>query len=1665
MSSLFSLYREALPPSVITHAVAASLTAPGARNLVVAKSTVLEVYNVVETDEEAPETANGEPSNGHGGVIFDADVGGPAAGRALAGEGEKEVNPTRRGARLELLVHKKLHGVITSLGVVRTAVGAGAEDRDSILLSFADAKLSLLEWQPGTHDLVTVSIHYYEREELKSDSKTPHAPKIRTDPSNRCAVMQVYGDKLAVVPFKQSDFGGAGATLAGKHPFYPSFVVPFTQIDSKIRHVIDIAFLDGYFEPTLAILYEPLPTWTARVAARYDTVSLVVVSLDLSRRSFPVLFHHPRLPYNSFALHPLPVAVGGVLVLSPNGLVHADQTSLPGTSVGVNPYWGAEENNEGGMDVGPPSRYGPAVVPPGPLRMEPNALYRAPNMTVGYEGLGIAFAGGFAVQADPDTLLLCTREGELVRVEMVGNEDAGRGWGRRKGGVRRFVVERCGVRVRGVPAVACAVGEIVRSGREGFVFAALRDADPVLFRFYEAEDGDGSGAGKRRAAEAEAPQAKRLKVAGDADADDDLYGDDGAPSAAAAPQTNGVGDHALEGASRLRFYAAANLTSVGPLKDIILSAPTWWPSSALRPSDQVFPYAPQVPRRDMELLACSGSDDTSGTLITLRENVAPVIIGSMADIGFKVKEMWSVRGPVAPALPEGMSKGAMDAERYHKYLVMSGERRKEKVTLVMDASGEELVFTDREKFFREGATVDVDTVLSGTLIVQVHTAGVLVLDIAGNRLQEIPSDRLKLFGETKERAIRVCEIEDPYVLLTMSDGELVLLQADPETDRLKVIKEVVVSRLGLLDDPTGAKASGTLRSKEGASGKASKQKKKQAPQPKKVADDYLDELDRDLYGGGGDREDDLYGDQDDDVMELFPEDDEDAADAHVVDDDMPDAGIIVPEDKSGNTYWCAAVRDDGELAVFSIPDFKQCFRFPHFSLLPGMLYDHGVEAGRAGPSGADGDAVPAAKVGIDIVEILMVDFGSDEATRDVYLMARTESDDLVIYKGFNALIRGDDGTVDAESLATGFTPAGLEDERSREARDFDDIHPPNRLATRFVRVEQPHLLRESQFYVDVEKTDKEIAVELPEDPTFVRRRYMRVANKLLGREGSEYQAVFVAGARPCIITALRTSHADCGGLSLLDPEDAAGAKVLDPPSRRHPTKHLWIHPLTCDGEIKSFAAFNTPAVQHGFVYFNQASLLRVCQLPSRYDAEFHWPIRKIPLDRTPHHLVSHPSSEKVVLSSSKKVNFLLPRAQYAAAVTAGVIEDGEEYNGAMPDKDPLVPTDVTRSSLPVPGAYMPQTSAYSLELVSPITWEPVDVHEFGEYEVVLDAKPISFESKQTVSGRKLYIVVGTGMQRSEDLAARGKLYVFEIIEVVPEPGRPETNHKFKMLYQSEEKGLPGPVTQLCQVKQYVLAAVGNRLILHEFEDDALNGIAFIDTNMYVTAACALRNLMLVGDLRKSIWFMGFQEDPAKIGSLGRDMLPMHVTASEFLIDYNSLYFIIGDDERNIMVYAFDEKDPTSLGGSKLVRKAEFHVGNRVEKMIRMRKVGLPRKKGGPAPTSKQHASMLASADGSLSFVMPISEKMYRRLLSLSTRLLNALPHPAGLNPRGFRRAHSHIDRLTSGSSMRNPIDGDLLFRFVSLPFNRQKELSRSIGSTLERVLDDMLEVEMSVDYF
>lgn len=47
------------------------------------------------------------------------------------------------------------------------SVNLANSPRDALLLSFADAKLSVVEYEPESHDLRTLSLHYFEDDEIK----------------------------------------------------------------------------------------------------------------------------------------------------------------------------------------------------------------------------------------------------------------------------------------------------------------------------------------------------------------------------------------------------------------------------------------------------------------------------------------------------------------------------------------------------------------------------------------------------------------------------------------------------------------------------------------------------------------------------------------------------------------------------------------------------------------------------------------------------------------------------------------------------------------------------------------------------------------------------------------------------------------------------------------------------------------------------------------------------------------------------------------------------------------------------------------------------------------------------------------------------------------------------------------------------------------------------------------------------------------------------------------------------------------------------------------------------------------------------------------------------------------------------------------------------------
>ena len=138
-------------------------------------------------------------------------------------------------------------------------------------------------------------------------------------------------------------------------------------------------------------------------------------------------------------------------------------------------------------------------------------------------------------------------------------------------------------------------------------------------------------------------------------------------------------------------------------------------------------------------------------------------------------------------------------------------------------------------------------------------------------------------------------------------------------------------------------------------------------------------------------------------------------------------------------------------------------------------------------------------------------------------------------------------------------------------------------------------------------------------------------------------------------------------------------------------------------------------------------------------------------------------------------------------------------------------------------------------------------------------RTMDLETSEIISRRRSLIAVGTALIRGEDLPSQGRIYIFDIIDVVPEPDQPETGRKLKLIAKEEVKGA---VTALSEVgtEGFLLVAQGQKCMVRGLkEDGTLMPVAFMDMQCYVSVAKELRGtgLCVMGDVVKGIWFAGY----------------------------------------------------------------------------------------------------------------------------------------------------------------------------------------------------------------
>lgn len=655
-------YTELLPPSGVTHALSIPFLSATANNLVVAKTSLLQIFSLVNV----------------------------AAGTDCGKTDDKTLRSDRlHDTKLVLVAEYALHGTVTDIG--RVKILNSKSGGEAILVAFRNAKLSLIEWDPERHGISTISIHYYEREDL---TRSPWVPDLSScgshltvDPSSRCAILHFGVRNLAILPFHQpgddlvmddydpdldgersdremEDVADADKKDMPTHqtPYGSSFVLPLTALDPSLLHPISLAFLYEYREPTFGILYSQVATSHALLHERKDVVFYSVFTLDLEQRASTTLLSVARLPSDLFKVLALPPPVGGALLIGSNELVHVDQAGKT-NAVGVNEF----------------SRQASAF----PMADQSDLALRLEGCVV--EQLG----------TDNGDLVLVLSSGDMVLVSFKLD-------GRSVSGISVYPlsIHASGGVLKAAASCSAALGH-------GKIFFGSEDTDSVLLGWSSATSNPKKSRAQPRQS---ADDPTVLPDTDDEEDEDDTYEDDLYSTTSSAPLKDHrpFTDSSVFGIYNFRLHD--RLSNIGPLRDITLGRP---PRKGAEDGHDVHGVS-----AELELVASQGSD-RSGGLVVLKREIDPEVVNSIQVDD--VEGVWSVCVSEAKTNASSNTNGQSEKKGVDRFVILSKSKstdKEESVVYTTDGDNFE-VFSAPEFNPNEDHTIDVDTLANGSRVVQV----------------------------------------------------------------------------------------------------------------------------------------------------------------------------------------------------------------------------------------------------------------------------------------------------------------------------------------------------------------------------------------------------------------------------------------------------------------------------------------------------------------------------------------------------------------------------------------------------------------------------------------------------------------------------------------------------------------------------------------------------------------------------------------------------------------------------------------------------------------------------------------------------------------------------------------------------------------------------------
>lgn len=685
-------YTELTPPTAVSHSLSFPFVSADANNLIVAKTSLLQIFTTKTTSIEV----EGEKDTTKQTEKWDPTIKDSDGFESSFIGGDSVLRPERaRRTKLVLVAEYTLSGTITSLARIKTL--SSKSGGEALLVGFRDAKLSLVEWDPERPGISTISIHYYEQDDLQ---RSPWAPDLKdcvnyltADPGSRCAALAFGGRNLAIIPFKQDDEdvnmdewneeidgpkpadlilskAANGDASKADTPYASSFVLRLATLDPNLINPIHLAFLYEYREPTFGVLTSTQIPASSMLFERRDYLTYMVFTLDLQQKASTTILSVGGLPYDLFEVIPLPAPVGGALLIGTNELIHIDQAGKP-NGVAVNVY--AKQCTSFG-------------------------LVDQSDLEMRLEGSKIE---QLSIQSGEMIIILQSGELAILSFHMDGRSVSGLS-------VRRVSTDAGGLLLQGCASTLSSLGQ-------NTLFVGSEVSDSMVL-------------GWTRKTNQTSRKKSRVEVVDDADddflddedddddADDDLYGE----STSAAPAaTNGAkSEQANSKSGDYIFQIHDSLVNIAPIVNITFG------NSRLS-SDGENDQDNEGITGELNLVAAVGKQN-AGSLAILHKNIQPNVVGRF-DFP-EARGIWtmSAKKPTEKGLQIKQEKSVMSGDyatdaQYDRLMIVSkvldDGTESSDVYALTSASFEALTGTEFEP--AAGSTIEAGTLGNGMRVIQV----------------------------------------------------------------------------------------------------------------------------------------------------------------------------------------------------------------------------------------------------------------------------------------------------------------------------------------------------------------------------------------------------------------------------------------------------------------------------------------------------------------------------------------------------------------------------------------------------------------------------------------------------------------------------------------------------------------------------------------------------------------------------------------------------------------------------------------------------------------------------------------------------------------------------------------------------------------------------------